>query len=43
MEEQNINTPNTILNNLKMKDLEKKIKEIAPLITKIKEEKSKNS
>ena len=28
---------------LKMRNLEKKIKEIAPLVTKLKEEKSKNS
>ena len=42
MEVENINTPNIILNNPKNERFREKIKEIALLITKIKEEKSKN-
>ena len=39
MEEENVNTPNIILNNPKNERFREKT---APLITKIKEEKSKN-
>ena len=41
MEKENNKDPNIILNNTKNKRFREKIKEFAPLVTKIKEEKAK--
>ena len=42
MEKENNKDPTIILNNTKNERFREKIKEFAPLVTKIKEEKSKN-